>query len=341
MTDSRMQHLTESFERADATLAWIKDREVTATPENYRLGYEYLINDSSPIGHQVARLEQRGEPLDQSLQKLYRQFFDSDNDERLSEFREALHGVVQQALSATSGTSAELAHYADHLSSSSAQLDQQTDDIALVRTVVNGLISETQRMDSAVKHLESDLSSATSQIDQLKQQYDQIRDEIFADPLTNVLNRRGLDSSLARTLNDNQCAGPHALLMVDLDNFKPLNDRYGHVVGDQVLCFIAKTLKNAVRGSDAVGRYGGDEFAVLLPDTPLEGGISVAENIVSALRKSQLKRRSTGELLGKITASIGVATSQPGDTPEMLFERADKALYRAKHAGKDKVAGVA
>ena len=338
MADRSTDQLTQSFALAEGTLTWIRAHDVSASPANYRLGYEYLLNDNSDIGHQVSRLDGRGDAMEQALQGLYRQFFGTDTDDRLTEFREALHQVVRQALSATTGTSGELQHYAAQLNSSSAQLDQQVDDISLVKSVVDNLINETRRMDSTVKSLETDLTSATSQIDQLKQQYDQIRDEIFTDPLTGVLNRRGLDTTIARALNQPEV--PHVLLMVDLDNFKPLNDQYGHVVGDQVLCFIAKTLKNAVRGSDAVGRYGGDEFAVLLPEATLAGGIKVAETIVTALRKSQLKRRSTGEQLGQITASIGVAASQPDDSAEQLFDRADKALYRAKHNGKDGVASA-
>ncbi|HEY5717007.1 MAG TPA: diguanylate cyclase [Motiliproteus sp.] len=341
MSDKRNQTLAGSFELAARTLEWLEQQEITAKPEYYRLAYEKQINDSSLIANQLARLKElKGEELEQSLSQLYRQHFGHDDSEDLESFRQALNEVVNQAIKATAGTGVELSQYAHHLSQSSEQLGQNFDDLSLVRNLVEQLVSETQRMDSTVKDLEANLNSATGQIDELKQQYDQIRNEIFTDPLTGVLNRRGLDTTIARVLSDSQANGPHALLMVDLDNFKPLNDHHGHVVGDQILCFIAKTLKKAVRGSDAVGRYGGDEFAVFLPNTSLEGGVRVAENIIAALRKSQLKRRSNGELLGKITASIGVATSQPEDSPEQLFERADRALYQAKGAGKDSVASA-
>ncbi|WP_210394852.1 diguanylate cyclase [Motiliproteus sediminis] len=339
MTDKDLSECARTHAQAEETLSWIRRNQIAATPVNYTVGYEHISGANPHISHQVERLEQVPDTLEEQLQSLYQEHFGQHDNERLAAFREALNEIMVKALSATGTARGDLGQYAEHLLKSSETLGRQADDLELVKSVVDELISETQSMHGKVEHLESDLNCATTEITELKEQYNQIRQEIFADPLTGVLNRRGLDSRISQMLRSGDEPQSSALLMIDLDNFKPLNDQYGHVVGDQVLCYIAKVLTNSVRGADAVGRYGGDEFAVLLPQTTKDGAFKVASNILNALRKSQLKRRSTGELLGKITASIGIAMCAADDTAEGLIERADKALYRAKNAGKDAAIG--
>ena len=121
--------------------------------------------------------------------------------------------------------------------------------------------------------------------------------------------------------------------MIDVDNFKTYNDRYGHLVGDQVLKSIARVLREGVRAVDLVARYGGEEFSVLLPKTQWEGARIVAERI----RKSVEEVRVTvGNLVTNVTVSIGVAELRPGvKTAESFVDSADQALYQAKAKGKN------
>ena len=97
------------------------------------------------------------------------------------------------------------------------------------------------------------------------------------------------------------------------------------------------TLRSNIQGKDIAARYGGEEFAAVLPATDLEGGVIVADNIRKAIQAKELLKRSTNEKLGRITASFGVAAYRPGDTPVSLIERADRCLYAAKHAGRNRV----
>jgi diguanylate cyclase len=115
------------------------------------------------------------------------------------------------------------------------------------------------------------------------------------------------------------------------------NDTWGHQTGDQVLRLVAMTLKSNIKGKDIAARYGGEEFAAVLPSTDLEGAVIVADNIRKAIQAKELLKRSTNEKLGRITASFGVALFRRGDTSASLIERADRCLYAAKHAGRNRV----
>jgi diguanylate cyclase len=127
------------------------------------------------------------------------------------------------------------------------------------------------------------------------------------------------------------------MLMFDIDHFKSFNDNYGHLTGDQVLRLVALSLKQTIKGQDIIARYGGEEFAVVLPNTGLRQALSVADNIRRAVMSRELKKKSTGEILGRVTISVGVSTLQPGDDIYTLIERADLCLYAAKRNGRKRV----
>ncbi len=119
-------------------------------------------------------------------------------------------------------------------------------------------------------------------------------------------------------------------MMCDVDHFKTFNDTYGHLTGDQVLRLVAMAVKQNVKGQDIAARYGGEEFAVVLPETLLRSAITVADHIRRAVMMKDLVKRSTGEHLGRITISIGVAQLHEDDQPQTLLERADRCLYAAE-----------
>src|SRR5262249_3717295 len=132
---------------------------------------------------------------------------------------------------------------------------------------------------------------------------------------------------------------PVALLMCDIDHFKRFNDTWGHQTGDQVLRLVAECLAENVKGRDMVARFGGEEFAVVMRRTSLENATSIAEQIRDFVAGKKLVKQSTGEILGMITISIGVACSSAGETPVSLIQKADGCLYRAKNSGRNRVVG--
>ena len=125
--------------------------------------------------------------------------------------------------------------------------------------------------------------------------------------------------------------------MTDIDNFKLFNDQWGHQTGDQVLRLVALAIKSNVKVTDNPCRYGGEEFAVILPNASLAQAHSVADRMRMTVSKREVIKRSTGVNLGKITISAGVAMMAPDDTPQSMLHRADLCLYAAKNAGRDRV----
>lgn len=163
------------------------------------------------------------------------------------------------------------------------------------------------------------------------------------DPLTGVANRRSLiaalDRDVGRALRSRDSI---AVMMVDIDHFKHVNDEYGHPAGDQVLCSVVNVLRDRVRSQDLVGRYGGEEFMVVLPDTTLVGAEQLARELCRAVEESRCPVRGPrGNLVAEIavTVSIGVfgGRLESGDSWDMLIAAADRALYQAKENGRNRV----
>jgi diguanylate cyclase (GGDEF)-like protein len=160
------------------------------------------------------------------------------------------------------------------------------------------------------------------------------------DLLTGVHNRRWMDEMFPRQLARAERAGqPLALLMIDIDHFKRLNDTYGHATGDVVLKAVARLLSDTLRPTDMLVRYGGEEFAAMLPGTTEESAMSAAERVRRAIEQSQHLPTSGGPPV-KVTISIGVAVLRPDEQVDGLIERADSALYRAKADGRNRILGA-
>lgn len=153
------------------------------------------------------------------------------------------------------------------------------------------------------------------------------------DPLTGLANRARLYELLERARAEHQRYGtPFAVIMLDIDRFKRVNDRFGHQVGDQVLCELTQRINGALRETDIQGRWGGEEFMVIATQTDLDGATALAERLRVAVARDPF------EQVGPVTISLGVAGYQTGESLEQLEERVDQAMYRAKEGGRDQVA---
>lgn len=186
-----------------------------------------------------------------------------------------------------------------------------------------------------IKQLHDELRAKVRELEQARER---LRQLAITDGLTGLYNHRYLKEHLEQELlRANRHQSRVSVVMLDIDHFKKFNDMHGHQTGDQVLRLVAMTLRSNVKGRDLAARYGGEEFALVLPATSTEGAVHLAENIRKAIQSKELLKRSTNERLGRVTASFGVATWTAGDTAQSLIERADKCLYSAKAAGRNRV----
>lgn len=161
-----------------------------------------------------------------------------------------------------------------------------------------------------------------------------IEEYATVDALTGLHNRHWMQAMFERELHRSHTGEiPLGALMLDIDHFKQVNDQHGHMAGDAVLAVVAQTTSMSLRPSDMVVRYGGEEIAMFLPNASPEDSLMVAERVRKAIEHRPIDLPDGGFL--RVTASIGIATRQPGDTVEILLDRADKALYQAKHEGRN------
>ena len=218
---------------------------------------------------------------------------------------------------------------------SARDISELTDVIADVLRDTRAVQESTQRSRGEIEDLREQANQANAEIARLQAELEQTSELIRHDPLTGMLNRKGLDEALSREAAFAQRRGtPLCLGLLDVDNFKQINDTHGHQTGDEALQHLTNVIRENVRPQDSVGRYGGEEFVVLLPDTDLDSATAALVRLQRALTKRFFLARQQKLL---ITFSAGVAELRAEEQPVDAIDRADKAMYLAKRSGKNRV----
>jgi diguanylate cyclase len=244
---------------------------------------------------------------------------------------------IDQVMAMIDSVAGNASSYTESLAGATQQLALSKDREGL-RVIVENLVATTKAMERSNQQLEERLVASKKEINDLQVNLEAVRTESLTDPLTQLANRKYFDVTLEKSIADAaEKNDPLSLMMTDVDHFKAFNDSFGHLTGDQVLRLVAMSVKNNVKGKDTAARYGGEEFAVVLPNTVLRAASTVADHIRREVMSKELMKRSTGEKLGHVTISIGVATLRKDDTPQSLIERADACLYAAKRNGRNRV----
>jgi len=192
----------------------------------------------------------------------------------------------------------------------------------------------TDKFNEIQTHMSDEVTKANEIISQLTQQIKTLEETSKLDALTKVFNRRALSSYLDMICSKKELKYELHMLMMDIDDFKMINDRYGHIAGDKILIFIANILKKTLRDGDKIFRYGGEEFIVVLNRIEKEECMQIASRLLKLVSTNKLIYK--GETIN-VTLSIGTTVFVDGDTPDSLVARADKALYRAKENGKNQI----
>jgi len=273
---------------------------------------------------------------EEEAQELFSLFICQCNDSEYRELREGLVMTIAQLL----GSVIDLAGKA---AISNSLLEKHMQQLAVsekptdILKVASAIISDTRSFIEESHQFESNLIESTQEISSLKDELDIARRMATTDSLTGLHNRRGFDLALIETIENSQRRNDvFCLLIIDIDHFKKVNDKHGHLVGDKVLVGISKILQKQMRGKDYLSRFGGEEFAILLKETPITGAFTVAENLRKVVEKLRLKHVKTGKQLEQVTISIGVAGYRKQEDVKAYLQRCDKALYRAKSLGRNR-----
>ncbi len=328
---------------AEVAIAQIKALRLPASPRNFEIWYAYAAGLSPSLNETINEILARSGTLSNAdLDQIYDSYISTNRfADKTDQLGSRIIGEIEQIITTIGAAAGDASSYSASLADFGQALSSATDSSGL-RSIVEGLVQSTKQMEENNKALEARLSASTKEISQLHRNLEAVRQESLTDPLTSLANRKYFDEAMPSRMaiaRDRQ--EPLSLLMTDIDHFKKFNDDYGHLTGDQVLRLVSITVRQNVKGQDVAARYGGEEFAIVLPDTALRSAITVAEIIRRSVMGKELIKRSTGENLGRVTISIGVATLRDGDSPQSLIERADNCLYAAKRRGRNRVVSEA
>jgi diguanylate cyclase len=324
---------------AEVALGQIKSLRQTAVPRNYEIWYVYATGHNSPLNKIINEtLARNGKLTEADLEQIYETYLSHiKTTDRIDKVGARVIGEIDDVMNLITEALAMSARYDDSLCSATEKLEA-AESRDQVKTVAETLVKSTREMRDINKALEDRLTLSKSEISNLQQSLEAIRAESLTDPLTGLGNRKYFDRSIDAAVQSALASGePLSLLMFDIDHFKSFNDSYGHLTGDQVLRLVGMSLRQTIKGQDITARYGGEEFAVVLPNTALRQALTVADHIRRAVMAKELKKKSTGEILGRVTISVGVAMLKAGDDTDSLIERADACLYAAKRNGRNRV----
>jgi diguanylate cyclase len=324
---------------AEIALGQIRSLRQSAVPRNYEIWYVYATGYNPPLNKIINEtLARNGRLTEADLEQIYETYLSQiKTTDRIDKVGARVIGEIDDVMNLITEALAMSARYDDSLSGASRKLEV-AQSREQVKTVVGSLMKSTREMRDTNKALEDRLTLSKSEISNLQQSLEAIRAESLTDPLTGLGNRKYFDRSIDSAVQNALASGePLSLLMFDIDHFKSFNDSYGHLTGDQVLRLVGMSLRQTIKGQDITARYGGEEFAVVLPNTALRQALTVADHIRRAVMAKELKKKSTGEILGRVTISVGVSMLKPGDDTDSLIERADACLYAAKRNGRNRV----
>ena len=332
----------DEFQKSTANLKkavplMMKNR-VSTTPANYALWYTYVDNAIPQLNKDMdGVLEHYGICPPALGEQLYNDYVASKSETTINDLRANLELLVSEVSSSMNDTLTDTSAFSEMIDKSFedlSQVDSNSMSIDEVMSLVRQLVSESQNIRHSTQFLNSQLNAATTEISKLKSQLVEVQKDVLFDSLTTLYNRRSFNKDLQMLCESDQAL---CLVLLDIDHFKTFNDTYGHLFGDTVLKGIARKLKMTCRDGISAYRFGGEEFAMIIPNKSLRIARQIADTSRRSLEKLSIKDRRSGEQVGNITASFGVAELQPNETADSLIERADKLLYEAKSLGRNRV----
>lgn len=323
---------------AEIAIGQIKALRQPATPRNFEVWYCYATGYHPSLNETINEiLARRGRLSDADVERICNTYLSPTRlSERIDNVGSKVVDEIDQVMAMVDVAIGSTTTCSENLAGVSRELPAA--DRNELRAIVESLVETSREMQEVNHKLEERLTASKLEINQLQRHLEVARNESLTDPLTTLSNRKffdeALDKAIAEAFSENESL---SLLLTDIDHFKNFNDTYGHLTGDQVLRLVAQCVKQNVKGQDIAARYGGEEFVVILPNTVMRSAVTVAEHIRRAVMSKELMKRSTGEHLGRVTISIGVAALRRGDNAQSLIGRADSCLYAAKRAGRNRV----
>lgn len=337
-----MQRYTDDIDHAGEftrlALPLMGKFRIPTDPLNYAVWYEYVSGQNRDLKQSIDDILGKNAGITLEIcEDLYQRFLAPSDSAELEQIRAGMRRILAELLQHILDAGGETSRYREVLQQYAGRsiIGASRDK---VREVVATLLKETLTMEQSGVALEKKLKAGAQEVEGLRKELERIREEATVDALTGLANRRAFDAEVERAVEHAQESNAElCLIFIDVDYFKRYNDMHGHLVGDEILRFVARNVKQCVRGRDLVCRFDSDEFVVILPGTGLFGAMSCANNIQTSVSSQSLRRRSTKDHIGAVTLSLGVANYKKGEATEDFVKRAAQALMRAKGTGRNRV----
>lgn len=321
--------LVEAFDKFD----------INPTPLNYYVWYQYLKGDNPPFRQEMdAIINDEYGYNDRDGRRLYEEYL-AEEQEASSDFDRAFRRLINLMIQKMNAWSEKLENHTRELDDCANSLNEPNLDTEQLRRITDTMRSTAHSINQSNRAFQQEMLNSTAEVKKLRSELLAAQTAALTDELTEIGNRKAFNNALQELMLE-AAAHPQSLCLIlsDIDHFKKFNDTYGHLIGDSVLRYYANIIKKGQGKNEVICRYGGEEFAILLAETTLERAKARAEEIRSAIEAATLKRKNANEPLTKITASFGVAQYHgESDSAETFIQRADKALYEAKHQGRNRV----
>lgn len=330
--------LEQNAEYLRQILPLMINHKISVDPINFALFYDYVSGRNIALNAELDELLSAQAVFTAELSlELFQKYICNASVNTLEKINQSLMQLITKTSIDIGSTEEKATEASINFQNQSKKLENHQ-DIHEIKTILAEIIAETQELAESSLLFQAKLNDSKLEIQLLHKELAQVRETAITDGLTGLLNRRAFDQMLDEHIeNQKRSAGKLCLLILDLDHFKRINDNFGHRVGDHVLRYTAKLMQQHIAENHYAARYGGEEMAVIMPDTPLNKAMEIAEKIRSALAQYPLKQKDNSESLGKVTLSVGVSAFKASDTLESLIDRADKALYQAKNNGRNQV----
>ena len=338
-----MQHVdgpSQAQEYADTAFGFMATHEIPATPRNFEVWYTYASGRNEELTAAIDLILANDQPFtkDQNAALADQFIGTSEMGETVHETSRKIEESVTTVLGFMSEATDGATSYGESLESNLGAM-ANAENLDSLRRAVETLVADTKGMAAQNSKLRDRLADSSNEIQSLREHLESVQQETMTDALTGIANRKAFDATLLQEAEHALEKGSDlSLLLGDIDHFKRFNDTYGHQVGDQVLKLVGMILQQTTTGSAKPSRYGGEEFAIVVPRADLKQAVELAEKVRNTVASKRIRKRSTGEDFGNITMSIGIAQFKAGEPVTDLIQRADESLYHAKNAGRNRVA---
>ncbi len=344
-TPTDANDFTTTYRTALEAMARMEADGIPPIPKNFSVWYAYYANLNPELNRAIDILARNKES---ASPEQYYQLYDNylheviEHEQAVQNINNRLQNTLAQVQQLVVEASKSSHQFNSRLDNANGELVEFVSKTPLsvqdIQRIIQQLVDDSKALMLQNESMHLRLADNSRELNEMRQDLFSVREEAMTDALTGISNRKAFDARLLQAaVEASQDEEPLALLLIDIDHFKKFNDTYGHQAGDQVLRLVAQTFKRSIKGKDTAARFGGEEFAIILPGTTADNAARVADVLRLAVASKEVVNRSNNIKLGQITISVGVSEYRTNESLEDLIERADSALYRAKQAGRNQV----